>query len=457
MSSTSNKKMGLVQLTILVAVNMMGSGIIMLPANLAQVGTISMLSWGVTAVGSMAIAYAFAQCGFFCSRSGGMSAYSEEAHGKSSFFMASYIYFISLAIANVAIALTCVGYAADFMPWLSASPINTCIGTIAILMITCAANFGGPAITGKISGITVWGVIIPVAGLSVIGWFWFDFETFKLAWNPHDLSTGTAISSSIALTLWAFLGMESAAANSDAVENPKKNVPLACLFGTGGAAIVYILSTAVMQGIVPNAELAQSTAPFGLVFSHMFNPTVGMIVTFLAVVACVGSLLGWQFTIAQVAKAASDANLFPSIFSKVTKDDAPIIGMLIITGAECAFSLMTISPNLSEQFATIVNLAVFTNVVPYIMALSGLIVIMRKAKVSAAVYRRNLLISMVAIAYSFYGLYAAGTEAVFWGALVMITGYVVYGFKAYDFEKDTVIEDTNPNAKEQTAAVESLA
>lgn len=441
---SSNKKMGLTQLTILVAVNMMGSGIIMLPANLAQVGAISMLSWAVTAVGSMCIAYAFAQCGFFCSRSGGMSAYAEEAHGKSSFFLCSYTYFISLAIANVAIALTCVGYAADFFPWLSATPLNTCIGTIGILMITCAANFGGARLTGKIASFTVWGVIIPVAGLSVIGWFWFDFDTFKLAWNPHDLSLGSAVSSSIALTLWAFLGMESACANSDAVENPKKNVPLACLFGTGGAAVVYILSTGVMQGIVPNAELATSTSPFGLVFAHMFNPTIGMIVTALAVMACIGSLLGWQFTIAQVSKAASDANMFPKIFSKVTKDDAPIIGMLIITGAECAFSLMTISPNLSEQFEAVVNLAVFTNVIPYILALSGLIVIMRKANVSAAIYKRNLIITLVAISYSFYGLYAAGTEAVFWGALVSVAGYVFYGFKAYDFEK----KDTKSNMEQ---------
>ena len=48
--------MSVVQLTFIVAVNMMGSGIIMLPANMAQVGAISLLSWIVTAVGSMAIA-----------------------------------------------------------------------------------------------------------------------------------------------------------------------------------------------------------------------------------------------------------------------------------------------------------------------------------------------------------------------------------------------------------------
>ena len=37
------KKMTLMQLTVIVAVNMMGSGIIMLPANMAKVGAISLL------------------------------------------------------------------------------------------------------------------------------------------------------------------------------------------------------------------------------------------------------------------------------------------------------------------------------------------------------------------------------------------------------------------------------
>ena len=94
--------------------------------------------------------------------------------------------------------------------------------------------------------------------------------------------------SSISLTLWAFLGMESAAQNSAAVENPKRDVPLACLFGTLGAAVVYVLSTTVIQGIVPNAELADSTGPFGLAYAHMFNPTVGSIIMALAVIACLG-------------------------------------------------------------------------------------------------------------------------------------------------------------------------
>jgi len=131
--ATTPKKMSLMQLTVLVAVNMMGSGIIMLPTNMAQVGAISLLSWGVTAVGSMAIAYGFAQCGVFNNRPGGMSAYAEDAYGKPGYFIVFLLYFFSLAIGNVAIAISAVGYLATFVAALSATPIATCLSVIALL------------------------------------------------------------------------------------------------------------------------------------------------------------------------------------------------------------------------------------------------------------------------------------------------------------------------------------
>src|SRR6187402_687489 len=283
MAAAPQKKMSLVQLTFMVAVNMMGSGIIMLPANMAQVGGISLLSWLVTAVGSMAIAYGFAQAGLLNQRSGGMSAYAEDTYGKAGYFLVFFMYFLSLAVGNVAIGISAVGYLAGFFPWLTSTPIATCIGLIILLWLTTVANFGGPGLTGRIGAITVWGVIIPVGLLSIIGWFWFSSETFAQAWNPHGLSLGEGMGSSIALTLWAFLGLESAAQNSNAVENPKRDVPLACMLGTAGAAVVYILSTTVIQGIVPNAELVASNGPFGLAFAKMFSPAVGSIVMVLAV------------------------------------------------------------------------------------------------------------------------------------------------------------------------------
>ncbi len=442
MNTTKAKKMSLMQLTVLVAVNMMGSGIIMLPANMAQVGAISLLSWVVTAVGSMAIAYGFAQAGVYNARAGGMSAYAEDAYGKDGYFLVFILYFLSLAIGNVAIAISAVGYLAAFMPWLSSTPVATCVGVIVLIWLTTVANFGGPSITGKIGAITVWGVIIPVAGLSLIGWFWFSGATFNEAWNPKKLGLGEGMTSSIALTLWAFLGMESAAQNSDAVENPKKNVPLACMMGTLGAAAIYVLSTTVIQGIMPNKVLAESTGPFADVYAQMFNPTIGTIIRALAILACLGSLLGWQFTIGQTAKTAAGERLFPAFFSRVNRMSAPVIGMIVMGVVQTILALTTISPSLSEQFSVLVSLAVVTNVIPYIISLSALMVIMRKANVPQKTYRINALVAVIGMLYSTYAIYASGATAVIGGTIAMALAFVIYGFLAPRFTSDGTVVPT---------------
>jgi putrescine:ornithine antiporter len=239
--------------------------------------------------------------------------------------------------------------------------------------------------------------------------------------------------SSIALTLWAFLGMESAAQNSAAVENPKRNVPLACLFGTLGAAVVYVLSTTVIQGIVPNAELANSTGPFALAYAKMFNPVIGNIIMALAVMACLGSLLGWQFTIAQTGKSAAEDRMFPKFFTKVNSMGAPITGMIVLGVVQSLLALSTISPTLSEQFSALVNLAVVTNVIPYVISLSAVFVMMKSAGVPEGKYRLNTVILLIAMLYSTYAIYASGHDAVMGGTLVMAVTFIIWGFIAFRF------------------------
>jgi putrescine:ornithine antiporter len=205
------------------------------------------------------------------------------------------------------------------------------------------------------------------------------------------------------------------------------------MFGTLGAGVVYVLSTTVIQGIVPNAELAESTAPFALAYAQVFNPVVGQIIMGLAVMACVGSLLGWQFTIAMTAKSAADGRMFPALFTKLNGMGAPVVGMIVLGVVQTLLALSTISPTLSEQFSALVNLAVVTNVIPYIIALSALFVMMKTAGITGAKYQLNLVVTLVAMLYSVYALYASGKDAVLGGMLVTALVFVIWGFIAPRF------------------------
>lgn len=437
----SKNKMGLFELTVITIMNMVSDGILLLPANLAQIGTITILSWIITSLGSFALAYSFAQCGIYTHYSDGMGGYARYSYGKAGSFMANYSYSVSLIIANVADAILVVSYASIFLG-VKIPPLQTGLLTVFVICLATVLNFGGARITGKIDTYTSWGLVIPILGISILGWFWFDPNMYIGAWNPHNLPFGSAATQSISLTLWSFLGFESACANMNAVENPKKNVPIACVVGTIVAAVINIVSTNVIAGIVPNAALAKSSAPFGLAFATIFNPTIGKIATGLMVIACFGSLISWQFTAGQVFKSSADQGYFPKVFSKVTSKDTPVIGMTIILIVQVFLSLMTISPSLTKQFSILVKLAVVTNLIPYLLSMGSLDVMQRINNVPRKKIRLNNFICLVASIYSLYALFSSGPDAMLYGCIATFAGWTLYGFISHRFDlKNTGIEE----------------
>lgn len=429
------EKMSTLDLTLLTAVNMMGAGIILLPSELAVVGGISILSWIITTVGSMCLAYAFAKCGMYSRKPGGMSGYAEYSFGKAGNFLCCYVYCISILVSNVAIALSAVGYGAELFG-IELSPLMTCLYTIAVVWITTIPNFGGASLTGKIGGVTIWGAILPVIVLATVGWFYFSPSLFAANWNVQNLPLGEAVTNALTMTLWAFLGLESACVNADAVENPEKSVPVAVLGGTLGCAVIYILSTNVIFGILPASDVAPSSAPFGLVFAHLFGGLAGKTVMILMCLACLGCLLGWQFTGASMFKSASDTGFFPKIFSRVTSGGVPVMGMIIMGIIQTLLSLMTISPSLNEQFEVLVNLSVVLNVIPYFLCMAAVTVIMKSA---GAGDRKNELkkaeiTAFLGSVYTLYACYSAGFDAMTYASLVTFFGWTLYGFVSDKFD-----------------------
>ncbi len=419
------KKMNVWQLTMLTAANMLGAGIIMLPTKLAQVGTISVLSWLVTALGALCLAHVFAQCGMYSNHRGGMGGYAAYRFGLTGYYLTNFSYSISLVVGIVAIAVSAVGYIATLFQW-HLSPWEGAMATIALLWVAGTANFGGSHWTGRISSITVWGAILPVAFMSIVGWYWFDFDLYIEAWNPNRLPVFEAASESIVLTLWTFLGFESAAANMDSIENPQRDVPRATFMGTLFVAMIYILSTNIMAGIVPNAKLLTSTAPFGLAFSSMFNGSIGRVIMTMMVISCCGALLCWQFTMSQVFKGCGESGAYPRIFAKVNRKGAPVWGMLILLTLQSCFALMTVDANLFAQFERIVDLAVITNVLPYIVCCLSLDRILVRAQAGNSLRRQMVLFSCLGAVYSCYAVYAAGWRPLCDALFLLALGYVVY-------------------------------
>ena len=432
-ASVKKPKMTCLQLTMAVMLNMLGSSIILMPTKLAEIGTMSILSWVVTITGATAISYVFAKCGMFSRKRGGLGGYAAYAFGKSGSFLANFSYGLSLVIANLTIAISIVGYLIVLFEW-ELTPLEMGLASIAVIWICSLPNIGGARFIGQLSHFSSYGILIPILILVAVGWFWFSPERYVGAWNPQNLSLFDGISAGISMTLWGFLGIETACANSEAVENPEKSVPKAMVLAALGSGTVYVLANNISFGIVDNAVLSHSTAPFGLVFATMFSPAVGKFVMALMALACAGCLTSWQFTISEVFRVSAHEGYFPKIFGRVTHLNVPVWGILIILGLQSLSALLTIDPRLEQQFYVLKDIAVVTNLVPYLLVFAAVNVILHREPVDNDTVRRTTFLAGFSSLYSLYALYACGPDAMMWGALATFGAIWLYGYAAKSLE-----------------------
>ncbi|CAH2873699.1 hypothetical protein SEN049275_38640 [Salmonella enterica subsp. enterica serovar Typhimurium] len=128
---SSVKKIGLFACTGVVAGNMMGSGIALLPANLASIGGIAIWGWVISIIGAMSLAYVYARLATKNPQQGGPIAYAGEISPAFG-FQTGVLYYHANWIGNLAIGITAVSYLSTFFPALN-NPIPAGIACIALM------------------------------------------------------------------------------------------------------------------------------------------------------------------------------------------------------------------------------------------------------------------------------------------------------------------------------------
>lgn len=432
-------KMGPIMLTALVAGNMMGSGVFLLPANLAPIGSISVFGWIVTVIGAVALAFVFSELGMINPKAGGPYAYAKEGFGDYLGFQTVLIYWLGNWIGNVAIAVAGVGYLAYFFPKIN-HPWPAFISSLIAVWIFTSVNFFGARNLGRFMTTTTFFMFIPVLGTAFFGWIWFKPNLFSQSFNVSGHSDMTAITHAATLTLWAFIGVESASVSADVVRNPQKNIPLATMLGTLLAALAYVLASSVITGIVPNKQLAQSSAPFSIAATIALGPKAGMISSACAVIACFGSLSGWMLLVGQSAKAAADDKLFPHIFSKVTeKRNVPVLGLCFTAILMSLLLLVTISPDISEQFDKITLIAVFLTLLPYLYSSVAMIIIGYRAKLPKKQFRHFMIIAIIATIYTLWAVAGENAEIALAGLIVVLLSIPAYAWVLWNRKHVNII------------------
>jgi len=434
-------KFGLPQAMALIIGSIIGVGIFNLPTSLASYGPITLISMALTTVGALALAMLFAALSRRLPADGGPYAYARVAFGNGLGFANAWSYWITAWAGNAAIAVGWVLYVEHFINK-GQNKLITVLLVLVGLWLPAAVNLSGVKNIGSVQVITTIIKFAAVAFVSVVGLFFISSANFT-PWNVSGESAINAIGGGMAIALFSYLGVETAAVAAAKVRNPDQNIPRATILGTVATAVVYILSLVAVFGIVPTAKLANATAPFSDAVNAMFGGTwAGNVMAVAVIISGLGALNGWTMICAEMPLAAAEDGLFPERFKRISKNGVPAFGIIASTVlASIAMAINYLGSGGATVFTTLVLMTGITAAIPYGFSALAQIKwrLIDQRTMHTPRFARDMIVAVLALVFSilfiWYSRNTGHSFWVYWAPFFLAAGALLLGIPVYQAQR----------------------
>jgi basic amino acid/polyamine antiporter, APA family len=428
---------GLTAAIALIVGSIIGVGIFNLPTSLAVYGPITLISMALTTVGALALALLFASLSRRLPADGGPYAYARVAFGNRLGFANAWSYWITAWAGNAAIAVGWVLYVEHFINkghtrWI------TVLLVLVGLWLPASVNLSGVKNIGSVQVVTTVIKFAVLAFMSTVGLFFISSANFT-PWNVSGESAINAIGGGMAIALFSYLGVETAAVAADRVRNPDRNVPRATVLGTIATAVVYMLSLIAVFGILPTSTLAKATAPFSDAANAIFGGTwAGNVMAVAVIISGLGALNGWTMICAEMPLAAANDGLFPERFKHISKNGVPAYGIIASTVlASVAMGINYLGSNGATVFTTLVLMTGITSAIPYGFSALAQIKwrLMDNRQMHTPRFARDMIVAVLALVFSIlFIIYSRNTGHsfwVYWAPFFLAAGALLLGIPVY--------------------------
>ena len=354
---------------LVVAGNMIGSGLYLLPATLAPTGSSSLIGWVICGVGAVTLALMFAGLGRFQPGADGLTDFAERGLGRFAGYLAALAYWAACVAGNVAVAVAGTGYLAFFFPVMR-EPGVAVLGNLAFIWLATLAYIFGARVAARFGAAALIAGLIPIVLAVIAGAMAFQTEIFAASWSPDGAPLSASVPASLAVIFWAFLGVESAAALSRLVKDPARDVGRASLAGVGLAFVVYVAACVAVFGVIPAGELAASTSPYADLAERVFGASIAGLVAICAVLKVAGTVTGWTMMGGETARRAAEKGYLPRWFGG--DGNRPLSNPLINGAVMSVLAFISMQPTLGEQFGVLVGVTSVLTLSIYGMCAIGL-------------------------------------------------------------------------------------
>ena len=232
-----------------------GGGIFRLPAAAAAaLGPAAPLAYVICAAAMGLIVLCFAEAGSRVAMTGGLYAYVEVAFGPLIGFVAGVLLWAGITAATAAVASFFADALGALVPGVSGATARTIVITV-IFAALAVLNIAGVRGASRFNAVMTVAKLLPLVALIVVGAFSVHGE--NLRWTSAPAITDVARASIV--SIFAFLGVESALVPSGEVRDPARTVPRAIFLAMVGIAVLYLAVQLVTQGVLGPSLAGQKT------------------------------------------------------------------------------------------------------------------------------------------------------------------------------------------------------
>jgi APA family basic amino acid/polyamine antiporter len=420
--SEGGRQLGFWMCLALVVGNMIGSGIFLLPANLAPLGLNAIWGWALTIGGAMCLAGVFAALAKAIPEATGPYDYVQRALGAPIAFLVMWSYWISTWVTNSAISIAAVSYLSTLAPGFFAAPAVAPLFAIGFVVLFTGVACTGAHVSGRVQIMTSVLKIMPLIAAMVIALIVVGGGDAPAQFAPTPV-TPNGVAAAAALTLWAMLGFECAAVPAARVKDPGRNIPRATLIGTLVVGLIYLAASSAVFLLLPADVAAKSPAPFAELVGSFWGPTASTFVVFFAAISCLGALNGWVLLQGEVPLSLARRGVFPQWFGKVNSRGMPVRAQVLGSTLSALLVIANFTKGLTELFGFMALLATVATLVLYLFAAISALRLMMIGQLRSGLM---LVVTLVGGAYAVWTFYGAGTEATLWGLLLLMTAIPVW-------------------------------
>ncbi len=417
------KELGFWMCTALVVGNTIGIGIFLLPASLAPYGMNAMFGWAVTVLGMTILARVFARLAREFPSADGPYAYIEATSGRLPAFLAIWCYWVSCWITNAAIAIGVVGYLTKVVPALAEFP--PALLALALVWLFVVVNLLGVRAGGRVQVATTALKLLPMAVIVLLGvWLLVTAPATYVEHVPDTPLTLEALMAASTIALFAMLGIESAAVPAGRVRDPERTIPRATMTGTLLTAAIYIAVSSMALLLIPQRELAESSAPFADLLDDFMGGGIGRVLAVFVVVSGLGALNGWTLLVGELTATMARHGSLPTRLAALNSRGGPGVALVTTGVFATAMVLMNYSKSLVEGFTFLTLVVTAANLPLYLLCAYALLVLRRRG--SARIPGDLLVLGTLGTAYTVFAFIGLGREPFMWGLVLGAAGLPLY-------------------------------